>query len=155
AVESDTPAHPPQQHDGIQLVRPWVTEGPACSPFPEQIDDALQLASGTGEAILGRLPARTPTPFQHARSLKPPQPLRQKRPRHPGKAALQLVETTDVRKEFADDEHRPTVGQDFCRARHRTVLTVKIHECSLSRRKRESSPIFVLAPRPQAPTMLP
>src|SRR5262249_36229297 len=101
-IESNAPAHPPQQHNGIQLVRARVTEGPACSPFSKQIDDALQFSSGRGEAILGRLSARTGTPFQQARSFKPTQPLRQKRPRHPRKAALQLVETTDVRKELAD-----------------------------------------------------
>src|SRR5262249_55830995 len=62
AVATDAPPHPPQEHDGIELVRPRIAEGPARSPLAEHVDDPLQLASGRSEPILRPLAARGATP---------------------------------------------------------------------------------------------
>jgi hypothetical protein len=44
------------------------------------------------------------------------------------KTALKFVEVINVRKEFADDEHSPAIGQDFRRSRHRAILAVTVHD---------------------------
>jgi hypothetical protein len=43
------------------------------------------------------------------------------------KTAFKFIELIDVRQQLPDDQHGPAIGEDFCRTRHRTVLTVKVH----------------------------
>jgi hypothetical protein len=44
-----------------------------------------------------------------------------------GKTALKLVEMIDVGQKLADDEHGPTVGEDFRCSGHRAVLSITVH----------------------------
>jgi hypothetical protein len=63
-------------------------------------------------------------PLDHARLLQPAEALGEQRARDAGQAALELVEVADVGQELAHDQHRPAIGEDLGRARHRTVLAV-------------------------------
>jgi hypothetical protein len=38
----------------------------------------------------------------------------------------------NIGKKLADDEHRPTVGEDFRRSSHRTVLPIAVHEWTVA-----------------------
>src|SRR5206468_1354001 len=97
-IEGDPPTHPPQQDDRIEFVWSRSTKGPAGAPLAEEIDDWLELASCSGQAIFRPLPARATAPFQDARLLQPPQPFGKQRPRHMRKAAFKLVEMIYVGK---------------------------------------------------------
>ena len=49
-----------------------------------------------------------------------------------GKTAFKFVEMIYVGKKLADDEHRPTVGENFRRPGHRTVLSITVHVLSVA-----------------------
>jgi hypothetical protein len=98
------------------------------------------------QAILGPLAAWRDASLDHTGLLQPAQALGQKRARDAGQAALELVEVADLGQQLAHDQHRPAIGEDLRRARHRTVLAVQVHGLSVARIARCSSPFFVLAP---------
>lgn len=121
--------HPPQQDDGIEFVRPRITESPARSPSAKLVDNRLQVAPGGCQSVFSVLAPRASAPFQHAGLLQPPQPSRKQRAGHVRKTPLKFVEVINVGKQLAHDEHSPTVGKDFRRSRHGTS-------------KRRSAPTF-------------
>ena len=47
-----------------------------------------------------------------------------KRARNPRKAAIEVIEMSDIGQQLADDEHCPAVGKELRRASDRTVLAV-------------------------------
>jgi hypothetical protein len=108
----------------VELVRSRLAKCPPCAPLAEVVDDPLQRAPGSGQAIFGPLAARRDPPLDHARLLQPAEALGEQRARDAGQAALELVEVADVGQELAHDQHRPAIGEDLGRARHRTVLAV-------------------------------
>jgi len=44
------------------------------------------------------------------------------------KTALKFVETINVGKKFANDQHRPTVGENLGCPGDRAILSVTVHE---------------------------
>jgi hypothetical protein len=91
------------------------------------LDNRLQLAPGGCQSVFSLPAPRGTAPFQHAGLLQSPQPPRKQRAGHVRKTALKFVEVINVGKQLADYEHSPSVGKDFRRSRHGTILAVTVH----------------------------
>jgi hypothetical protein len=112
--------------------RSRIAECPTRSPLSQEIDEPLEFAPGRRQSVFGPLASRKHAAFQDAATLQPPEPFRKQRAGHVGKTALKLVEMINVGKKFADDEHRPAVGENFRRPGHRTVLSIAVHGVSVA-----------------------
>ena len=131
-IECNTPAHPPQEDNRIEFVRARIAKRPTRSPFSKEIDESLEFASSCRQSIFGPLAARSNPSLKYSGSLQPPQPLDEKRTGHVGKTAFKLIEMINIGKKLADNEHRPTVGENFRRPGHRTVLPITVHVLSVT-----------------------
>ena len=49
----DSPPHPPQEHERVQLGPARIAESPPRSPSAENVDDSLKLPAGLCEVVLG------------------------------------------------------------------------------------------------------
>ena len=127
AMSMDAAAHPPEQHDRIELRWSRVPECPARPPDAEDVDHALELTAGRGEMVGGGTRSRTRAPLDDPRSFQSPESLGEQGARDAGQAAVELVEVTDARQELPNDQRGPAVGQDLRGASDGTVLAVQIH----------------------------
>jgi hypothetical protein len=131
-IESDAPAHPPQKDNRVKFICARIAERPTRSPFSKEIDESLEFASGWRQSVFGPVAAGGNPSLQYSGSFQPPQPLDEKRAGHVGKTAFKLIEMINIGKKLADDQHRPTVGENFRRPGHRTVLPITVHAWSVA-----------------------
>jgi hypothetical protein len=131
ALPVNPPPHPPEENDGVQLARSRIAESPARAPPAQDVDDPLELAAGAGGRVLDSAAVGTGAPLDDPHSLKPPEPLDEKRTGDTGKPTVQVVEVPQAREELSDDQRCPAVGENLRRSGHRAVLAVQVHGAHL------------------------
>src|SRR5262245_34380124 len=103
----------PHEEVGIEMLVGEILAGPPIAPDAERIDHCTQLAAGDGEAVLVAVTIPYRELLDNAGSQQRVQPPRQEISRHPRDATLDVAEPSTAHEQFAQDERRPTLGEDL------------------------------------------
>src|SRR5262249_14702693 len=126
-VPVDSPSHPPEENDRIELAGSRIAECPACPPSAEDVDDTLELPPRASEGVFHGPARLAGVPLDDAHPFQTAQAFDEQCPRDAGETPVELVEVAETREQLANDQQSPAVGEDFRRSGNRTVLTVQVH----------------------------
>jgi hypothetical protein len=105
---------------------------PLFAPVVERPQDAGQVAAGVGELVGDAAAPGLGAGLDHADALKEAQPLGEETVRKPGRSGADLAERGAACHQVADDDRRPSLGEDLRGPGNRAVLTVGPHAPSVA-----------------------
>ena len=131
ALRAKRVAHRPQGDMRIEVLRGDLE--PTRSPLPEGPADLEQILARCREDVPLTAPLRLRCHLNNAEACELLEPLREHGVGESGRTLEDLAERLTAQIQVADDQRRPTLGEDFRSTGDRTVLAVRPHEHSVPR----------------------
>jgi hypothetical protein len=131
SVPAERIAHRPQRHVRIEVL--WGDLEPPSSPLAEGLADPEQIVARARELVSVTAPLRLGCHLDDAEPFELLEPLREECAGESGRTLEDLAEGLAAQMQVADDQRRPTLGEDLRTTGDRAVLAVGPHERSVPR----------------------
>ena len=131
SVTTERVAHRPERHVRIEVLRGDLE--PPSSPLAEGLADLEQIVARARELVPVTAPLRLRRRLDHAEAFELLEPLAEHGAGEPGGTVEDLAEGLTAQIHVADDQRRPTLGEDLRATGDRAVLAVGPHERSVPR----------------------
>ncbi len=131
SVTTERVAHRPQDHERIEVLGGDLE--PTRSPLAEALTDLEQVVARARELVSVPAALCLRCRLDDAEAFELLEPLREERAGEPGRTFQDLAEGLTAQVQVADDQRRPTLGEDLRATGDRAVLAVRPHERSVPR----------------------
>src|SRR5262249_28413848 len=125
-VPAERETHRPQRHERIEVLRGDLE--PAGAPLAERLADLEQVVARARELVAVTAALGLRCRLDDAEAFEVLEPLGEQGTGEPGRAREDLAERLAAQLQIADDQRRPSLGEQLRAAGDRAVLTIGPHE---------------------------
>src|SRR5215831_11577767 len=130
-VPAERDTHRPQRHERIEVLRGDLE--PAGAPLAERLADLEQIVARARELVAVTAALGLRCRLDDAEAFEVLEPLGEQGTGEPGRAREDLAEGLAAQLQIADDQRRPSLGEELRATGDRAVLTVGPHEPNIPR----------------------
>src|SRR5215470_13545903 len=131
SVPAERVTHRPQRHERIEILGGDLE--PAGAPLAECLADLEQIAARARELVAVTAALSLRHRLDDAEAFEVLEPLREQGTGEPGRAREDLAEGLAAQMQIADDQRRPSLGEQLRATGDRAVLTVGPHKPNIPR----------------------